>query len=118
MHFYEKIAIKLTYSHLLFQKIFRGICPRTPVSPVENFIKRGEGKGKGMGGEARRGAPQFVWPRALKYFKPVLVPMLISFSISLHNGSPQRKHYNARSKPNFDFIIKKEKRSINRISVG
>jgi hypothetical protein len=47
--------LKFTYVHLQFQKIFRGLYPRTPMIKGRGG-KGGEGKGKeGKEGEGREG---------------------------------------------------------------
>jgi hypothetical protein len=56
-------ALKLTYEHMRFQKIFRGLYPRTPVSRGASSNSAGKGaynagrrEGRGReGGEGRKG---------------------------------------------------------------
>ena len=56
-------ALKLTYEHMRFQKFFRGLYPRTPVSrgassksAGKGAYNAGRGEGRGReGGEGRKG---------------------------------------------------------------
>jgi hypothetical protein len=55
LFFFNQNALKLTYDHLSFQKIFRGLYPRTPAYKGKGQW-RGEGKGEGKAkGEGREG---------------------------------------------------------------
>jgi hypothetical protein len=58
LHFCVQNSLKLTYRHQRFQKIFRGLYPRTPVlqrggEGWEGWGGRGQGSGEG--GEGRSG---------------------------------------------------------------
>jgi hypothetical protein len=53
----------------IIPKNFRRLCPRTPVSPAENFIKKG-GEGNGKGVEAR--GPAICLAYGPQIFNPAL----------------------------------------------
>jgi hypothetical protein len=55
MVFHAQKALKLTYEHLRFQKFFRGLYPRTPVSRGASSNSAGRGACNARGGEGRRG---------------------------------------------------------------